>query len=139
MKQIMTFILLIGFNTLVALQFYNYYPSALNLYVNSETDVVEAGNAFYKIETESNIAMNFHNNIRIIKTRSDGTILWIKRFDAGVDSSLTATSINKTLDHNLIVNATLDNDNAYPPIGTTLFKIDTSGQDRKSTRLNSSH
>ena len=127
MKRIIIIILVFGFNTLVAQQFYNYYPSMLNLYVSSATDVVETGNACYKIETESNIAMNFHNNIRIVKTQPNGTIIWIKRFDAGIDSSLTATSINKTLDNNLIVNAVMANDNAFPPIGVTLFKIDTSG------------
>jgi hypothetical protein len=127
MKHIITFILVLGFRTLVAQQFYNDYPSTLNLYVNQGTDVVAAGNAFYKIETESNIAMSFHNNVRIVKARSNGTIVWIKRFDAGTDSSITATSIHKTLDNNLIVNAVLANDNAFPPMGVTLFKIDTSG------------
>ncbi len=119
--------LVLGFHTLVAQQFYNFFPSSLNLYVSSQTDVVETGNACYKIETESNIALNFHYNIRIVKTQPNGTIIWIKRFDAGIDSSLTATSISKTLDNNIIVNAVLANDNSFPPIGVSLFKIDTSG------------
>ncbi|MEI7727175.1 MAG: T9SS type A sorting domain-containing protein [Bacteroidota bacterium] len=127
MKQLITLILVFGFNTLPAQQFYNYYPSALNLYVYSETDVAAAGNAFYKIETESNIALNFHSNVRIVKTRSNGTVIWIKRYDAGVDSSIVATSINKTLDNNMIVTAVLDNDNSFPPLGVTVFKLDTTG------------
>ncbi|MCX6267380.1 MAG: hypothetical protein NTW16_08500 [Bacteroidetes bacterium] len=127
MRQIIIFILLVSFNTLVAQQFYNYYPASLNLYVYSETDVLEVGNAYYKIETESNIAMNFHSNIRIVKTQPNGTIIWIKKYDAGMDSSIVATSITKTLDNKIIVNAVLANDNSYPPIGVTLFKLDTSG------------
>ena len=127
MKNIITIILVFSFKTLVAQQFYNDYPSSLNLNLYQETDVVEAANAYYKVETESNIAMNFHSNVRIVKTHPNGTIAWIKRFDAGTDSSLVVTSIHKTLDNNLIVNALLANDNAFPPIGVTLFKIDTSG------------
>jgi hypothetical protein len=126
-KIIITIILIFSFNTLVAQQFYSNYPSTLDLTIYSETDVVEVGNAFYKIETESNVAMNFHSNIRIVKTQPNGTVVWIKRFDAGTDSSLVATSINKTLDNNIIVNAVLDNNNSFPPLGVTLFKIDTSG------------
>ena len=84
MKQLIIFLLVFGFNTLPAQQFYNYYPSSLNQYVYSETDVLETGNACYKIETESNIAMNFHSNIRIVKAGPNGSIIWIKRYDAGV-------------------------------------------------------
>ncbi len=127
MKQLITFILVFGFNTLLAQQFYNYYPSALNQYVYSETDVLETGSACYKIETESNIAMNFHSNIRIVKARPNGSIIWIKRYDAGIDSSVVATSITKTLDNNIIVSGILDNDNSFPPIGVTVFKLDTAG------------
>ncbi|MFZ4523513.1 MAG: T9SS type A sorting domain-containing protein [Bacteroidales bacterium] len=127
MKQLITLILLLGFNTMQAQQFYNYYPSALNQYVYSETDVLAMGNACYKIETESNIAVNFHSNVRIVKVQPNGSIIWIKRYDAGIDSSIVATSITKTLDNKIIVTAILDNDNSFPPIGVTVFKLDTAG------------
>jgi hypothetical protein len=53
MRQITTFILVFGFNSLPAQHFYNRDPSTRNQYVYSETDVLEAGGFCYRIETES--------------------------------------------------------------------------------------
>ncbi|MEP7169576.1 MAG: T9SS type A sorting domain-containing protein [Bacteroidota bacterium] len=127
MKKLILFSIIFSFNNLMAQQFYNRYPSSLDLHIYTTTDVLELNNAYYKIETESNNSMSFHSNIRIIKTDANGTIIWTKRYDAGIDSSLVATSINKTLDNNIIVNSVLANDNAFPPIGVSIIKLDTSG------------
>jgi hypothetical protein len=127
MRKLFTLSLLFLFHQTFSQQFYNRYPSPLDLSIYSVCDIAETGNAFYKIETESNNAANFHSTIRIIKTTSDGTIQWINRYDAGVDSSLQATNISETMDHQLIVSGMISNDNGFPPIGVMMMKLDTTG------------
>ena len=128
MKKILLFLILaMCISNKLDAQFYNYYQSALDVNTSVNRDIMELNNAYYKIETETNNSVNFHNNIRIIKTNSNGTVQWIKRFDAGPDSSLNTYSINKTLDNKIIICAQLANDNAIQPIGISIIKIDTSG------------
>jgi len=127
MKKIVTLCLIFFLQKVNAQHFYNRYPSPFDLSIYSVCDIAEAGNAFYKIETESNNSANFHSTIRIVKTAPDGTVYWINRYDAGIDSSLQATNISETMDHQLIVSGVLSNDNAFPPIGVMMMKLDTSG------------
>ena len=111
-----------------AQQFYNTLPSNLDFAENLETSVLELNNAYYKVETEANDAMNFHSNIRLIKTDTNGAVIWVKRYDAGVDSSLTAIGISKTNDNEIVISGGVTFDNStQPPIGVSLFKTDTSG------------
>src|SRR5689334_12618911 len=123
MKKIFTVILLSFIHCVHAQQFYNRYQSPLDLSIYATTDILESGNAFYKIETESDNPASFHSTIRIIKTAADGTVIWINRYDAGNDSSLQATNIGETMDHRLIVSGVLANDNAYPPLGVMMMKL----------------
>ena len=120
--------IILAVNILHAQQFYNNLPSNRDLSSFTETDVLELNNAYYKIETETNDGLGFHTNIRIIKTATNGIVIWAKRYDAGIDTSFTAIGINKTNDNRVVISAELTFDNsAAPPIGLSLFKIDTSG------------
>ena len=128
MKKIfLIFSLSVIFANKLDAQFYNFYQSALSVSMSPNPDVLELSNAYYKIETETNASTNFHTNIRLIKTNSNGSVHWIKRLDAGTDSSLNTYSFNKTLDHKLIICAQLANDNALQPIGISVIKLDTAG------------
>jgi hypothetical protein len=127
MKKIILLIIFFGINVLNAQQFYNVYPSKLDIANYTTTDVLELNNAYYKLEIETNDTNNFHSSLRIIKTNANGNIIWSKRYDAGTDSTLFAVSINKTLDNKIIVNSVLANDNALAPMGVSLMKVDTSG------------
>ena len=118
--------IILAVNILHAQQFYNNLPSNRDLSSFTETDVLELNNAYYKIETETNDGLGFHTNIRIIKTDTNGIVIWAKRYDAGIDTSFTAIGINKTNDNRVVISAELTFDNsAAPPIGLSLFKIDT--------------
>jgi hypothetical protein len=108
-------------------QFYNRYPSSLDLHIYTGADVLELNNEYYKVECESNNSLNFHANIRLIKTDASGNIIWVKRYDAGNDSSLTVTSISKTIDNHIVIDGYLALDNTFPGIGVTLINLDTSG------------
>ena len=86
-----------------AQQFYSNLPSSLDFSENLETAVLELDNAYYKVESESNDALNFHSNIRLVKTDTNGAVIWVKRYDAGNDSSLVAMGIGKTKDNKIVI------------------------------------
>ena len=113
--------------TVDAQQFNKGLPSTLSLAIYTTVDVLEVNNYYYKLETESNNAVNFHGDLRVTKLDISGTIIWSKRYDAGVDSSLVGSTISKTIDIKMVISAYYSPNNVYPPVGETILEIDTAG------------
>lgn len=118
---------LTGWKAADAQHFFNTYPSVLSTVVNTVTDVQETGNAIYRLETETDVAASFHDYTRLIKTDTNGVVIWTKRFDAGPDTSLTAWAITRAADGNLLIFSELGHNNAPAPLGISIIKINAAG------------
>ena len=111
-----------------AQQFYETLPSNRDLTVSTAVGVVQLYDGFYKLETETVDADDFHANVRLTKTDTSGTVRWCKRFDAGIDTSLVPVSIHATPNSHLLVLGQLSFDNSTAaPIGQCLLELDSSG------------
>lgn len=107
-------------------QFYNSFTNPFYFETASATIEMKDGVVFGF--TESNPRRQYHQNILLIKTNTNGGIIWSKRYDAGSGISVKLIDMLHSFDNEILISGEISGDNDYNSTKRVILKINSAGQ-----------